>query len=77
MTEKEFHKAFFEHTNKTVFAVKCEVAAQIFQAMIMHYPEEHVARKAWKAANAFMVVAAEEFADQYRDDAIHQPSHHS
>jgi hypothetical protein len=55
MTEQEFRQHFIERTNKTTFAVKCEVAAQVFQAVILrHKSQEGAALEAWQSASAFM-----------------------
>jgi hypothetical protein len=75
MTEQEFRQHFIEHTNKTTFAVKCEVAAQVFQAFIVHSTDKAAcAEAAWNAAAYFMAVAREQLAEH----ATHpQSSHHA
>jgi hypothetical protein len=81
MTELEFRQHFIEHTHKTTFAAKFEVASQVFQAFIVHSTDKAAcAEAAWDAANIFMAVTREELANHYATlpkpsrPAVHQPS---
>jgi hypothetical protein len=78
MTEQEFRQHFIEHTNKTTFAVKCEVAAQVFQALIAKYMDDkgECAQVAWNAAGIFMAAAHVELEKHYTA-TLQKPSHHA